>query len=72
MYTILNGLFFWEIRQIMRIEKWKEQYASQLPQWLTAIAHMDALCSLATFAYNHPDYTYPCIVSHPFCLHARN
>lgn len=71
MYTILNGLFFWEIRQIMRIEKWKEQYASQLPQWLTAIAHMDALCSLATFAYNHPDYTYPCIVSHPFCLHAR-
>ena len=71
MYAILNGLFFWEIRQIMRIEKWREQYASQLPQWLTAIAHTDALCSLATFAYNHPDYTYPSIASHPFCLRAR-
>ena len=55
-YATLNGLFFWEIRKIIQIEGWKEQYASELPRWLTAIAHMDALCSLATFAYNHPDY----------------
>ena len=31
MYVILNGLFFWELRQIMRIEAWKEQYAAELP-----------------------------------------
>ena len=36
MYVILNGLFFWELRQIMRIEAWKEQYAGELPQWLDA------------------------------------
>ncbi|WP_303209227.1 MutS family DNA mismatch repair protein [Bacteroides oleiciplenus] len=71
MYAILNGLFFWEIRQIMRIEGWKEQYASELPRWLTAIAHMDALCSLATFAYNHPLYSYPTIAIEPFCLRAE-
>lgn len=59
MYVILNGLFFWELRQIMRIEAWKEQYASELPGWLNAIGQIDALNSLATFAYNHPDYTYP-------------
>lgn len=35
-YATLNGLFFWEIRQIIRIEGWKEQYASELPRWLTA------------------------------------
>lgn len=62
MYIILNGLFFWELRQIMRIEAWKEQHASDLPRWLTALGHMDALNSLATFAYNHPDYTYPAII----------
>ena len=49
-YATLNGLFFWEIRKIIQIEGWKEQYASELPRWLTAIAHMDVLCSLATFA----------------------
>lgn len=61
MYVILNGLFFWELRQIMRIEAWKEQYAAELPGWLDAIGQMDALNSLATFAYNHPDYVYPAI-----------
>ena len=62
MYVILNGLFFWELRQIMRIEAWKEQYAAELPGWLDAIGQMDALNSLATFAYNHPDYSYPTLL----------
>ena len=62
MYVILNGLFFWELRQIMRIETWKEQYARELPHWLSALGQMDALNSLATFAYNHPDYSYPTLL----------
>ena len=70
-YATLNGLFFWEIRQIMRIEGWKEQYAAELPRWLTAIAHMDALCSLGTFAYNHPHFVYPTITTGPFRLRAE-
>ncbi len=63
MYVILNGFFFWELRQIMRIEAWKEQYASELPCWLTAIGQVDALNSLATFAYNHPDCTFPTVLN---------
>ena len=63
MYTVLNGTFFWELWQIMRIERWKEQYAASLPAWLDAIGRMDALLSLATFAYNHPDYTYPTLIA---------
>lgn len=59
MYALLNGTFCWELWQMMRIEAWREQYAGYLPQWLDAIARMDALNSLATFAYNHPDYVYP-------------
>ena len=71
-YATLNGLFFWEIRKIIQIEGWKEQYASELPRWLTAIAHMDALCSLSTFAYNHPDYSYPIITTRSFSLRAAS
>ena len=62
MYTVLNGTFFWELWQIMRIERWKEQYAASLPAWLDAIGRMDALLSLATFAYNHPEYAYPTLI----------
>lgn len=71
MNIVLNGLLFWELRQIMRIEKWKETYASDLPRWLEAIGEIDAYCSLATFAYNHPDYIYPEVCSKPFHLQAE-
>lgn len=71
MSAILNGLFFWELRQIMKIEAWKEQHAPQLSRWLEAISEIDAYCSLATFAYNHPDYTYPQLTAHAFDLQAQ-
>ncbi len=31
MSTILNGLLFWELRQVMQIEKWKEAHSADLP-----------------------------------------
>lgn len=40
--------------------------------WLEAVGELDALCSLGTFAYNHPAYTYPTITNQPFCFLARN
>lgn len=70
-YILLNGFLFWEVRQVMRIERWKEQYAGSLPVWLDAIGEMDALCSLAAFAYNHPDYTFPVPTETPFTLSAE-
>ena len=71
MSTILNGLTFWELRQVMRIEQWKEMHADDLPRWIEAIGEIDAYCSLATFAYNHPDYIYPEISTRSFHLHAK-
>lgn len=49
MQFVLNGLFFWELRQVMKIEAWKENYAAHLPDWLGAIGEMDAYCSLVLF-----------------------
>ncbi|KAA6329839.1 DNA mismatch repair protein MutS [termite gut metagenome] len=69
--AILNGLFFWELRQIMKIETWKESHACDLPRWLEAIGETDALCSLATYAYNHPDYTYPQLTPVSFQMQAK-
>ncbi|MBQ8674226.1 MAG: hypothetical protein IJ511_09310 [Bacteroides sp.] len=63
MYAVLNGFFFWEVGQMMKIEKWKAQYAGMLPAWLEAIGEMDALCSLGTFAYNLPDASFPLLTS---------
>ena len=69
--SILNGLIFWELRQVMRIEQWKEIHAGNLPRWIETIGEIDAYCSLATFAYNHPEYIYPEISSQSFHLQAK-
>ena len=71
MLIILNGLFFWELRQFMKVEAWKEKHASELSSWLKAIGEMDAYCSLATFAYNHPDYIFPEITPTAFAMQAE-
>lgn len=69
--TILDGLLFWQLRQVIRIEAWKKIYAPHLLTWLEAVGEADALNSLATFAFNNPDYSYPVIVSKPFELTAK-
>lgn len=68
MYVILEGSVFWQLRQVMRIEQWKQKYGPMLVPWLETLGKIDALCSLATFAYNHPDYAYPVIAAEPFTL----
>lgn len=70
MALILNGLMLWELRQMMKIEAWREKYADSLPQWLEAIGRMDAYCSLSTFAYNNPDYIFPEISEKSFSFQA--
>ena len=71
MSTILNGLIFWELRQVMRIEQWKDTHANDLPRWIETIGEIDAYCSLATFTYNHPEYIYPKVCSQSFHLQAK-
>lgn len=72
MFFLLNGLMLWDLKQTMSIEAWKEEYAAELPKWMEAIGLMDAYCSLATFAYNHPGYVYPAIEEKPFTVKAKN
>ena len=55
----------------MQIEKWKEKYGPILPQWIDAAIEMDALCSLANFAENHPGYIFPTPTDTAFTLEGK-
>lgn len=72
LYVILEGGLFWQVRQMLRIEKWKQDYGPQLIQWVETLGELDALCSLGTFAFNHPQYTYPNISEEPFIFKAKD
>ncbi len=71
LYVLLEGSLFWQLRQVLRIERWRGKYGPQLLGWLDALGEVDALCSMGTFCYNHPDYVFPTIADRPFVLRAR-
>ena len=72
LYALLEGSMFWQLRQMLRIELWKEEYGTHLLQWLEALGRLDALSALGTFAFNHKEYTYPSITDQPFVFRAKD
>ena len=72
LYALLEGSMFWQLRQMLRIEQWKEEHGTHLLQWLEALGNLDALCALGTIAFNHPEYAYPLITDQPFVFRAKN
>ncbi|WP_196886011.1 MutS-related protein [Aureivirga sp. CE67] len=53
-----NGLFLWDIQQILKIEKWISEYHGLVENWFSVLAFFDAENSLANYAFNHPKYTF--------------
>lgn len=68
LYVLLEGSIFFQLQEIVRIERWKVRYGQHISEWLETVGELDALCSLRTFAYNHPQYTYPELTEKPFCF----
>lgn len=68
LYVLLEGSIFFQLQEIVRIERWKVRYGQHISGWLETVGELDALCSLGTFAYNHPQYTYPELTEKPFCF----
>jgi len=56
---LLNGLLLWDFHCIIRLEKWRRSAASGLPEWLNLLGRIDGLNSLANYAFNNPDYSFP-------------
>ncbi len=55
----LNMLFLFDYHMMHRLERWKRAHRDRLPGWIGGVHRMDAQVSLAGFAANHPDYTWP-------------
>lgn len=68
LYVLLEGSIFFQLQEIVRIERWKARYGQHISEWLETVGELDTLCSLGTFAYNHPQYTYPELTEKPFCF----
>lgn len=57
--VILNGVLWWDIQCVFRLEKWKTENGNRIAQWLAALGNYDALCSLANYAFLNPEFVFP-------------
>jgi hypothetical protein len=60
-FIFLNSLTFYDLQCTVALERWKERYREKFPGWIDAVGNIEALNSLATFAFNYPGYVYPVV-----------
>ncbi len=56
-----NSLYLYDFQCLYRLEKWRAQNRQDVKGWFEKIGEMDALVSLATFHFNHPENSFPVI-----------
>lgn len=71
MGVILNLLILRDTRTAIRLERWIQTHAEDIPRWFDALGKFDAYSSLGGFAFNHPGYIYPQIADKYFKMSGK-
>lgn len=61
-FVLLSGTILYDLQCVYELEKWKLRNKDKLRRWLDAISELEMLNSLATWQFNHPEYTVPEVV----------
>ena len=62
----LNLFALWDFRVINKLYSWKKSHHSDIQELFETLGQAEAIMSLATWAYNHPAYTYASIDENHF------
>lgn len=58
-FILFNGTTLWDIIIINLINRWMNKHGENLAKWMKTLGEIDAICALATYAFENPEYTYP-------------
>ncbi len=72
LWFLIHVLVPWDFFFTYRLELVRKEIAHLLPRWLDAWHELEALNSLANFAYLNPHYTFPDLISDPNRLTAKS
>ncbi len=61
----------WTTHLAFAVESWRRHNGAAVRRWLTATGEIEALCSLASHAFEHPDDPFPEFISEAPCLEAE-
>lgn len=82
LFAPIASLVAWDLHFAFAIEMWRRRYGGHIRQWIDAVGELEALCSLAAYAYEHPADPFPQIeekgpifdgagLGHPFLSHEQ-
>jgi hypothetical protein len=61
-------LLLWGTHMALSLERWRGRSGPAVARWLEAVSQMEALGTLAGYAYECPDHAFPEVVAGPPCL----
>ncbi|MFN8441578.1 MAG: hypothetical protein U0175_12440 [Caldilineaceae bacterium] len=69
---LCNAFFPWNVFFSYRLQALRSDLVQRLPEWLDTWYGLEALNSLATYAWLHPQHRFPSVVANdaPFAFHA--
>ncbi len=59
----LNILFFWDLQQMIQLSSWQKAHSHKLTTWMKTLGEMEAIATISTLVYNHPDWCFPAMQS---------
>ncbi len=70
-FFILNTFLLWDLWQLLALNKWKKLNTTFIPFWFDAIAEAEVISTIATLAFNHPEWCWPVIVDEHFTFNGK-
>jgi hypothetical protein len=68
---ILDAPLLYSVQLAGAVQAWRRSHGPALAEWLRVLAELEALVSLATYSYEHPEDPFPQILSGPSSFEAQ-
>ncbi|HKO35902.1 MAG TPA: hypothetical protein VJV21_05445 [Pyrinomonadaceae bacterium] len=58
-FALISAILLWPLQCAIAIEKWRQKSGPAVAHWLAAVGELEALSSLASYSYEHPNDPFP-------------
>ena len=64
-HWLINVLLMWDLHFLFRIERWRSELGGGVRGWFDSLSQLEALSSLATWAFENPAHAWPLVDDGP-------
>ena len=69
--ALLQLPLMYPLHTALAAERWRKAHGAAVAPWIEVLGELEALLSIAAYAYEHPNDTFPELVDGPACFEAK-